>query len=146
MQLQIYNCESRRSFIGELVSLRKRYEEELKKVEDQYFERYETPKEAIVNLILDQKELINFNDFLLKEEYELDMELKKQADFLNSPPQYKEGYKYISAAGECLVIYQRVSEKEECPQCRQKEEVRKGIYFLILPPDPAIEEERVLLN
>jgi len=146
MQQQIYSFEYRESFKEELIKARNKYDDKRLKVEDSYFEKFNTPKEAIINFILDEKELIEFDDFLLKEEYELVMELKKQANFLNSPPQYKEGYKYISANGECLVIYQRVSEKEECPQYGQREEVRKGRYFLPLPPDPAIEENRILLN
>lgn len=145
MQLQIYNNNYRAIFIDELVRFRKRYEEKLTEVEEQYFKRYKTSKEAIINFILDQKDLINSDEILLREEHQLNMELKRQDDFLNSPPQYKEEYKYISDTGECLAVYQRLTESEEEIQERAKKEEREG-YFFALPPDPAFEEERVLLN
>jgi len=145
MQQQIYSCEYREIFKDELIRARKKYDEKRLETENSYFEKFKAPKEAIINFILDEKELIEFDDFLLKEEYELVMELKRQTDFLNSPPQYKEGYKYISANGECLVIYQRVSEKEVSPQCEQEEEKRDS-YLFFVPSDPAIEESRILLN
>ena len=142
MQLQIYTNIEKETFKRELKNSINNYDNKLVEKEEAYLRRYKNPMEAITNFVLDEKSLMNTYERLLEEEVLLNIDLKKQNDFLNSPPQFKE-HKYINANGECVTIYQGSSIPDEESEDIQ-EENQDFVFFI--PPDPAIEENRILLN
>ncbi len=109
----------------------------LLKEEKLTFELFNLDKEFDLSLIY----------YLIKELHFLKLEYLKQTNFLNSPPQYKENYKYINESNSCLVIFTRETIKliEDDYGLIEEKNFEESILVL-KPPEPTLEESRVLLN